>query len=71
MALLRGINVGGKNKFSMAALKNAFKAESKNVSKSGLSKRVGTEIYKKMTIRNVHTVRKIYLLMMELKDSLL
>ncbi|KKK34266.1 hypothetical protein WN59_08295 [Salinicoccus sediminis] len=34
-----------------------------NLSKSGLPKVVGTTIYKKMTIRNVNTVRKIYELM--------
>ncbi|MFC3418578.1 DUF1697 domain-containing protein [Salinicoccus hispanicus] len=34
-----------------------------NLSKSGMSKIVGTKIYKKVTIRNVNTVSKIYELM--------
>lgn len=36
-----------------------------DASKSGMSKIVGTKLYKKMTIRNVNTVRKIYSLMQE------
>lgn len=36
-----------------------------NASKSGISKIVGTKIYKKMTVRNVNTVRKIHSLMQE------
>lgn len=36
-----------------------------NVTKSGLSKIIGTELYKKMTIRNINTTRKIYELMQQ------
>lgn len=35
----------------------------KNVTKSGMAKLIGTTIYKKMTMRNVNTTRKIYELM--------
>lgn len=35
----------------------------KNVTKSGLMKIVGTEIYQQMTVRNVNTTRKIYEIM--------
>jgi uncharacterized protein (DUF1697 family) len=34
-----------------------------NVAKSGLIKLVGTALYKKMTVRNVNTTRKVYELM--------
>ena len=34
-----------------------------NVTKSGKAKLIGTDLYKKMTIRNVNTTRKIYDLM--------
>lgn len=37
-----------------------WSVDKKNISKSGLSKIAGTNTYKKMTIRNVNTVRKIY-----------
>lgn len=37
-----------------------------NVSRSGSMKLVGTALYKKMTIRNVNTARKIYEIMKEL-----
>lgn len=36
-----------------------------NVTKSGLLKLVGTFLYKKMTVRNVNTTRKIYAIMVE------
>lgn len=36
----------------------------KNVTKSGMTKLVGTNLYKKMTVRNVNTTRKIYELML-------
>lgn len=36
-----------------------------NVNKSGLSKIIGTNLYKLVTIRNVNTVRKLYELMQE------
>ena len=35
----------------------------KNVTKSGLMKIIGTKIYKIMTVRNVNTTRKIYVMM--------
>lgn len=35
----------------------------KNVTKSGMMKIVGTELYKKMTVRNCNTVRKVAALM--------
>lgn len=34
-----------------------------NITKSGLNKLVGTDLYKKMTVRNVNTTRKIYEIM--------
>jgi uncharacterized protein (DUF1697 family) len=37
--------------------------EKKNASKSGMSKIIGTKIYKQVTVRNVNTARKIYELM--------
>ncbi|MFD1779127.1 DUF1697 domain-containing protein [Fredinandcohnia salidurans] len=37
--------------------------EKKNANKSGMSKIIGTKIYKQVTVRNVNTVRKIYELM--------
>ncbi len=39
--------------------------DKKNITKSGLMKLVGTSIYKKMTVRNVNTTRKIYDMMRE------
>lgn len=39
--------------------------EKRNVTKSGLMKLAGTALYKKMTVRNVNTTRKIYELMKE------
>lgn len=38
----------------------------KDYSKSGMTKLIGTEIYKHMTIRNVNTVRKVYQIMSDL-----
>ncbi|MDK2866869.1 MAG: hypothetical protein PWP51_1425 [Clostridiales bacterium] len=35
-----------------------------NATRSGMTKVVGTALYKKMTVRNVNTVRKIYALML-------
>jgi len=40
-----------------------WSVDKKNVTKSGISKIVGTKIYKQVTIRNVNTTRKIYKLM--------
>ncbi|WP_099355097.1 DUF1697 domain-containing protein [Fredinandcohnia onubensis] len=37
--------------------------EKKNANKSGMSKIIGTKIYKQVTVRNVNTARKIYELM--------
>lgn len=45
-----------------------WSVDKKNLSKSGLSKIVGTDIYKKVTVRNVNTVRKIYGLMQTQND---
>jgi uncharacterized protein (DUF1697 family) len=40
-----------------------FAVERKNVTKSGLMKLIGTPLYKRMTIRNCNTTRKLYSLM--------
>jgi uncharacterized protein (DUF1697 family) len=40
-----------------------------NVTKSGLIKVVGTALYKKITVRNVNTTRKIYGIMQGLRDT--
>lgn len=40
-----------------------WSVERKNVTRSSLTKIVGTDLYKKMTVRNVNTTRKIYELM--------
>ncbi|MCH1627925.1 DUF1697 domain-containing protein [Ferdinandcohnia quinoae] len=37
--------------------------DKKNVTKSGMSKIIGTKIYKQITVRNVNTTRKIFELM--------
>lgn len=42
-----------------------WSVDRENVTKSGLIKLAGTKLYKKMTIRNVNTTRKIYKLMQE------
>lgn len=34
--------------------------DKRNITKSGLGKLIGTALYKKMTVRNVNTTRKIY-----------
>jgi len=39
-----------------------------DVTKSGMAKIVGTKLYKLVTVRNVNTVRKIYILMKELEE---
>lgn len=39
-----------------------------NVTKSGMSRIVGSKLYKQVTIRNVNTVRKIYQLMQSQND---
>ncbi len=38
------------------------------VTKSGMTKIIGTKLYKQVTIRNVNSVRKIHQLMQELKE---
>lgn len=35
----------------------------KNVTRSGLTKIIGTDTYKKITVRNVNTTRKLYEIM--------
>ena len=40
-----------------------------NAGKSGISKMVGTEIYKHMTVRNVNTFRKIHSLMKDVTET--
>ncbi len=40
-----------------------WRVDKKNVTKSGMMKLVGTQLYKKMTIRNCNTVRKLLSLM--------
>lgn len=42
-----------------------WSVDKKNISRSGLSKLVGTKVYKMMTVRNVNTVRRIHALMEE------
>lgn len=40
-----------------------WSVDKKNVTKSGMSKIIGSKIYKQVTVRNVNTARKIYELM--------
>lgn len=40
-----------------------WSVDKENITKSGKSKIIGSDIYKKITVRNVNTVRKIYALM--------
>lgn len=40
-----------------------WSVDKKNVTKSGMTKMIGTNLYKKITVRNVNTTRKIYELM--------
>lgn len=42
-----------------------WRVDRENVTKSGLLKLVGTQLYKAMTIRNCNTVRKLFALMSE------
>ncbi len=42
-----------------------WSVDKKNVTKSGMSKIVGSKLYKQVTIGNVNTARKIYILMQE------
>lgn len=43
-----------------------WSVERKNVTRSSLTKIIGTDLYKKMTVRNVNTTRKLYELMKNL-----
>lgn len=45
-----------------------WKVAKKDRAKSGLIKLVGSKLYKKMTIRNVNSTRKIYSLMQEISE---
>jgi uncharacterized protein (DUF1697 family) len=40
-----------------------WSVDKKNITKSGMSKIIGSKIYKQVTVRNVNTARKIYELM--------
>lgn len=40
-----------------------------NITKSGMSKLIGTKVYKKITVRNVNTTRKIYEIMKKLYNN--
>lgn len=42
-----------------------------NVTKSGMTKLIGTKLYKQMTVRNVNTTRKIYELMLVAEKQIL
>ncbi|WLV25452.1 DUF1697 domain-containing protein [Aciduricibacillus chroicocephali] len=42
-----------------------WSADKENITKSGKSKIIGSDIYKNITVRNVNTVRKIYELMQD------
>jgi uncharacterized protein (DUF1697 family) len=47
-----------------------WSTERNNVTKSGLMKIIGTKIYKKMTVRNVNTTRKIFEIMKRNSETL-
>lgn len=42
-----------------------------NMTQSGLVKIVGTALYKKVTVRNVNTARKVYEIMLDIKRNML
>jgi len=46
-----------------------WSVDRKNVTKSGLMKIIGTELYKQMTVRNVNTTRKIYEIMKSIQTK--
>jgi uncharacterized protein (DUF1697 family) len=46
-----------------------WNVEGKNYSKSGMTKLIGTELYKNMTVRNVNTVRKLHQMMTALNKQ--
>ncbi|HYE11969.1 MAG TPA: DUF1697 domain-containing protein [Patescibacteria group bacterium] len=56
-------------KYSPGAI--LWSVDKRSVAKSGLMKIVGTALYKKMTVRNVNTTRKIYEIMQEVRNSVL
>jgi uncharacterized protein (DUF1697 family) len=43
-----------------------WSVDKENVTKSGITKLVGTALYRQMTVRNVNTTRKVYALMLAL-----
>ena len=47
-----------------------WSVDKKLVTKSGLMKLAGSSVYKKMTIRNINTVRKLYEMMSAMAESL-
>jgi uncharacterized protein (DUF1697 family) len=46
-----------------------WSVDRKDVTKSGLSKIVGTALYRQMTVRNVNSARKIHALMKDLDSD--
>jgi uncharacterized protein (DUF1697 family) len=46
-----------------------WKVTRKNVTKSGLLKIIGTDLYKKVTVRNVNTLRKLEILMSSIQEK--
>lgn len=48
-----------------------WSVDKRNVTKSGLIEIVGTALYKKMTVRNVNTARKIFEIMQGVRDTVL
>lgn len=46
-----------------------WRVDKKNVTRSGLLRLAGTDLYKQMTIRNCNTTRKLLLLMQEAIDA--
>lgn len=63
IVLLRGINVGGKNKVSMKELKELFEKNGFHdvitYSRTRWSNVVGSSVYDSITIRNSNTVKKL------------
>ena len=43
--------------------------DKKNINKSGMNKLIGTKVYKKITVRNVNTTRRIYEIMKKLDNN--
>lgn len=48
-----------------------WKIDKVNVTKSSMTKLIGTQLYKQMTVRNVNTTRKIYELMLAAEKHIL